>query len=125
MAPLAILFGLLLSLLGVIFYAIAEVKSVTALIPMFVGVVLAGLGFMALKARLRMHAMHGAALVGLIGFGVPTYRLVKTLPEAEALPIMEQALMALLCLVFVVLCVKSFIDARPRRKQEGGAGKGK
>jgi hypothetical protein len=57
--------------------------------------------------------MHVAVLVGVIGFAIPAWRIVSKISEfsitfASAMLIS----MAILCLSFVVLCVKSFIDAR-------------
>ena len=121
MAALSILFGLLLSLLGVLLYTMAESKSITALIPAFFGVALIVLGFLAFKENRRKHAMHGAALLGLIGLGFPAYRVVNGVMEGKdwTLATTGQTAMAALCGLFLFMCVKSFIDARRRRKQAG------
>ena len=47
MAPIAMLFGTLLVILGGVLYGMAEVKSVTALIPSFFGIALIVLGVVA------------------------------------------------------------------------------
>ena len=121
MAPIAMLFGTLLVILGGVLYGMAEVKSVTALIPSFFGIALIVLGVIARTGdKARKHAMHVAALLGVIGFVMP---LVRALPMAlegtMTLPVVGSLIMAALCAIFVILCVKSFIDARRARKQSG------
>jgi hypothetical protein len=121
-APIALAFGLFLGILGAAFYHFTGTESWTPLIPAFFGLVLILLGFLALKANWRMHAMHLAALVGLIGFAVPTYRVVRRFViggEIRWTVVSEEMLMAALCGAFLVMCVKSFIDARRRRRQQG------
>ncbi|MCZ6835728.1 MAG: hypothetical protein O7G85_08140, partial [Planctomycetota bacterium] len=66
MARLTIVFGSLLIALGlVVYFVLADPDeqgkvSVTALIPAFFGIPIALLGVVALKEKLRMHAIHGA-----------------------------------------------------------------
>ncbi len=122
MGPITIGFGVALVALGLGFFAITQ--SPTALIPSGFGVVLGILGFLAGKESLKMHVMHAAVLIGLIGFGMTGYMSIKAVvtnnldrPAAVA----EQAIMAVICAAFVGLCVKSFIDARKARKQEEAA----
>jgi methyl coenzyme M reductase subunit C len=88
--------------------------SVTALIPAFFGIILALLGVLAnSKPNLRKHVMHVAVLVGLAGFIVPLVRILSKLSTISLSPaVLSQISMALICLIFVALCVKSFIDAR-------------
>jgi hypothetical protein len=122
MAPLAIGFGALLVLLGVGFcgaiFGSTDVFQVTALIPAFFGAALIVLGLVARNDKFRMHAMHLAALVGLVGFAMPAYMVIKGLVAGDpfGLAKQEQSAMAVLCFIFVALCVKSFIDARKARK---------
>ena len=113
----AILFGRLLILLGIIGYGYGWINgnaSLTALIPSLFGLILMVLGHLSnAKEDLRKHLMHAAVLVGLIGFIVPLVRIIPKLGDftfnfASAMLIS----MSLLCLAFVILCVKSFIDAR-------------
>jgi hypothetical protein len=121
-AALASIFGVLLIILGGGFYYATEMRSPTALIPAFFGIVLVFLGILASRAKLRMHAMHGAAIVGLLGFAIPLVRLVMGHVrgiEASSAAVAEQICMSVLCGVFLALCVKSFIDARRRRQQSG------
>lgn len=120
MAPFAMVFGALLTLLGVGTYVYIGMEHFTALIPAFFGAALLVLGALALVEGLRMHAMHVAALLGLVGFALPAYRLVASLAKGDAFELVkhgELGAMSGLCLVFLVLCVKSFIDARIARKK--------
>jgi drug/metabolite transporter (DMT)-like permease len=122
MAPFALLFGALLVAVGVIGYSAPgafgeyDKVSMTSLIPAFVGaaLILCGLIVMA-KPALRKHLMHAAALIGILGFlggFMPLQRSGFNFSKASAV---SGALMSGLSLVFVVLCVKSFIDARKAR----------
>jgi hypothetical protein len=123
-APVSIVCGVLLAVLGLVFYGVTGFAHPTALIPVPFGVLLVLLGFVALKENLRKHAMHLAAVVGVLGFlggaimgllGLPAL-LAGTHPRPLA--VVEQLLMALICLVFVGLCVRSFVVARMRRTQK-------
>jgi hypothetical protein len=120
-APIAMLFGVMLSILGVVLFATAEPehRSITALIPTFFGVALIALGWLARNEKARMHAMHGAALLGLIGLLFPGYMATKALINGAGLTlaVTGQLIMAGLCGVFLVVCVKSFIAARRARRQ--------
>jgi hypothetical protein len=117
MPTTSIAFGTLLILLGIIGYVYGltqNAASVTALIPAFFGIVLVILGFLArTKENLRKHLMHAAVLVALIGFIAIIADFARTgWKFAATAPVISKALMGLLCLLFVILCVKSFIDAR-------------
>jgi hypothetical protein len=122
--PVTLGFSLILILLGLGFFLGTGSEAPTALIPTCFGLVFLILAFLARRDRLRMHVMHAAAalaLLGLIGgavMGVPkTVTLLGGGQVERPAAAIEQDLMALLCLVFVVLCIKSFIDARRRRRQ--------
>jgi len=112
-------FGALLIVLSGVLYGMSTAGNpVTAFIPSVFGIGLIILGIVALRGdKARKHAMHVAAMLGLIGCVVP---LVMAIPEALAgtmtLPVVGQLIMGGLCGVFLALCVKSFIDARKARK---------
>ena len=117
MPSTAIVSGVLLILIGIAGYLFSIVDgntSLTALIPAAFGILLAVLGFAAKsKENLRKHLMHAAVLVGLLGFIVPAARIVSKLSDFKvSLAVLSQISMAVVCLVFVLLCIKSFIDAR-------------
>jgi uncharacterized membrane protein len=108
-----------LILIGIALGGYVPTGALTALIPAAFGILLLALGALARRSDLRMHAMHGAVLIGLFGFLAAGYRVVNTaLSGTIALPLAfaMQICMAATCGVFVALCVKSFIDARRARK---------
>jgi hypothetical protein len=117
-------FGIVLIAVGVVFYFATGQVSHTALIPSGFGLVLLLLGVIALKETLRKHAMHGAAMVGLLGFlggaimGLPKLPALLSGTAERPPAVVEQLIMAAICLVFVALCVRSFIVARRNRARQ-------
>ena len=112
-------FGILLIVVGIMGYVLPVTKSWTALIPAALGGVFVPLGVLALMEAMRKHAMHLAAALGVLGFLTSLSRLVMslmkgTIQESPSTPYL--ASMALICLLFVGLCVNSFIAARRRRQ---------
>ena len=112
-------FAVIFVLLGVGAYLITGAQSWTALIPAIFGLLLAIAGGVSLKSL--KHGGHIAALVGLLGF-LGTAKSLGKLPALlsgepveRAAAVGVQASFAILSLVFVALCVKSFIDARKAR----------
>jgi hypothetical protein len=115
---ITVVFGLLLIALGVGGYVGTGSEHPTALIPAGFGVVLALLGLLSLKNNLRKHAMHLAAMVGLLGaIGGAVTLILPVLKGTPSDPVASgcKAAMTVLCLVFVGLCVNSFVQARRRR----------
>jgi hypothetical protein len=107
----------LLILISVIGYAYGwstGAASPTALIPAAFGVVIAILGAIAAsKPDLRKHLMHVAVIVALIGFLIPAIRLAMKFKELSmSAAVISQLAMSIVCLVFVILAVRSFIAAR-------------
>ena len=100
-------------------------RSVTALIPAIVGGVLALCGLIALNESARKHAMHIAATVGLLGFlagagrgGMGIGKFISGDPSLNQRSFLFVWLMAIVCAVFVFLCVQSFRNARKQAQQE-------
>ena len=91
--------------------------SITALIPAFIGVILVLLGLLSnAKENLRKHLMHAAVLVALVGFIATAGRLISRLSDLTMSPaVLSQAATAALCLVFVILAIRSFAAARRER----------
>lgn len=113
----AIAIGALLILVGVIGYAYgmsAGAGSLTALIPAAIGAVMAILGFAARGSEgLRKHLMHAAVVVALLGFIATAGRLLSRFSELTMSPaVMSQAATAVLCLIFMILAIRSFAAAR-------------
>lgn len=118
MANVALWFGVALIVLGLGGYVGSGMASPTALIPAAFGIALAILGILARNPARRKMAMHIAVIVGILGFfgsarGLgSTARLLSGDEVARPQAAVAQAIMALLCLVFTVLCVRSFVNAR-------------
>jgi hypothetical protein len=121
MPIITIVFGGLLFVLGVASYVLTGRQSVTALIPAAFGLVFEVLGLLARKPNLRKHAMHGAAALALIGFVATVRGVLQAITLAQGgtverpQAVIARAIMSVLCLVFVALCVNSFIAARRNR----------
>lgn len=128
MTRICILAGVLLCVVGLSGYVLTERVSLTALIPAIPGVLLVILGGIAASPRLRKHAMHGAVLVGLLGFlGTADglwkgARVLAGSPMDRPAAAFSKGLTALICLLFVALCVRSFIAARRARKSAENPG---
>lgn len=120
MAKMTIGFGAVLILLGAVGFVETGSEHPTALIPLYFGVVLAISGVLANTedSKRRMLWMHIAVTVGLVGFlGAGAMSIVETVkahggPLAHPVAVEAQVAMAAVCLVYVGLCVRSFIAAR-------------
>ncbi len=126
MPKLTIIYGVALIILGLLGYfggqaalPPGEIVSKTALIPAAFGLVALILGAVALKPGARKHAMHGAAVVSLLAFLAPLSRVFKAVSagtfDAFKPSTASMLTMAALSLLFLILCVRSFIAARRAR----------
>lgn len=130
MAKLTMIFGALIALVGVLGYL--DTHFWHALIPVVLGFLLALLGLVANTddVKRRMIAMHIAVTLGLLGFlgtipGVITMAgylsghtpasTVDGIRVGHRAAATVQSITCLLCLLFVILCVRSFIAARRAR----------
>lgn len=115
MPALSMVFGILMIALGVTGYAISDSKSITALIPCIFGAMLIVAGLLAKRENMRKHAMHAAAMVGILGVvGV----LPRVIGKEINLAVGCQIAFATLSGLFVILCVRSFINARVLKKAD-------
>ncbi len=124
MARVTIIFGFLLVILGLVgFFGTGSIHY-TALIPTWFGLALAIGGFLAIspsesRRKLIMHINVTVGLLGLIGAAAEVGRsyasaLAKGLaPNPIALE--AKLAMAGLLLIYVILCVRSFIQVRRSR----------
>ena len=101
-------------------------KSVTAMIPAFIGIALILLVLLAeRKPNARKHIMHLAVLIGLLGFFAVAKMIVPAVSEMNWLKgepngIIQTSMLkplsmlssAGILLIFVILCVISFVQAR-------------
>lgn len=119
MSKLSISVGILMILLGAASFLLTGAASATALIPAFFGIAFVGLGVLGVnKESMRKHAMHAALLLAILGIGGSFGGLINVLgvlggnelerPNAAY----AQAVMAIICIYFVIAGVRSFIDAR-------------
>jgi uncharacterized membrane protein (UPF0136 family) len=120
MARLTIIFGALLTAVGIIGYFFTG-----GMHSVLFGILLVICGAMANTENTgrRMLWMHIAVTIGLLGFLVPGIMSIVQIAQAHSkgipLPyparVYEQIIVALICFVFTVLCVRSFIAARRLR----------
>ncbi len=122
MSQLALIFGFLLNIVGLVGFFGTGATHYTALIPCALGLLLIICGFIAKKEQLRRHAMHVAVLVALAGFLATASAwgkislLFGATPDPKAAAIIAKSITAVLCLVFFILCVRSFVRARILKK---------
>jgi peptidoglycan/LPS O-acetylase OafA/YrhL len=125
MAKVTYVFGVLLILVGLVGYFATGSAHPTALIPTWFGIALAVGGFLAVspsesRRKLFMHINVTVGLAGLIGaiasalHGYGHARSLGIDPDYKALA--AQLTMAGLLLIYVNLCVRSFIQARRSRQ---------
>lgn len=126
LAKIAITFGLLLVVLGIVGFVATGSTHKTALIPAYFGAPIVLCGILALKPSLRMHAMHGAAAVGSLAFlgslvmvAMTLVRLAGGAELARPVAFVMQVLMLVLSGLFLFLCVRSFVAARRNRVGDG------
>ena len=123
MARLTIALGVLLILIAIAGFVATGSAHPTALIPGGFGILFILFGALASSedAKKRMLWMHIAVTVALLAFlgtikaDIDVIRLSHGVSFPHPIAIEEKAAMSLLCLLFVLLCVRSFIAARRTR----------
>lgn len=127
MPKITIVFGLLLCGLSAAVLLIKQEFTVgTWLIPSAVGLPLLLLGLVAAKsAASRMHVMHAAVTIALLGGLVALVQGIRQVigllfQQKPILPLAASMIwaMTVLCFIFVGLCVQSFIAARKTRESK-------
>jgi peptidoglycan/LPS O-acetylase OafA/YrhL len=118
MPKIAIAVGVVLVVQGVGFYVGTSSKSITALIPTFVCLPILCLGLLALKESARKHAMHAAAALAMLGLLAAVGRMASAGVAISPAGI-SVVMLALITGGFLILCVKSFVDARRRKDGPG------
>jgi hypothetical protein len=120
MAKVTLVFAVLLIILGVGFYLGTGSKAPTALIPAWFGLALGFGGLLAIspsESRRKLF-MHINVTIGLLGFLGAAGRAIYALTSGrtpDQIALIAQLLMAGLLLIYVILCVRSFIAARRAR----------
>lgn len=125
MAKVTLLFAIALIVLGLVGYFGTGSQHATALIPTWWGLALGLFGFLAMspsEARRKLF-MHINVTIGLLGFLGATVEAIRGYVHATSLghepdriALASKVTMASLLLVYVILCVRSFINARRARK---------
>jgi len=122
MPVITIVTGVLLSTIGLLGYLSSDSRSLTALIPLAFGSLLELCGVLALNPAMKKHAMHGASVLALLGAlgsarGLPDFVTLLTGGDvARPVAAVVQGAMFVICLVFLVLCIRSFRAARKARQ---------
>lgn len=125
MPKISIGLGALFVILGLASFFGTGAEHITALIPTFFGVIFILLGIISQAGeKARKHSMHVAALLALIGV-LGSFRGIIDLFAAAGgaeldtpLAAVGQAIMAVGLIVFLVLAVKSFREARMQANQD-------
>ena len=121
MAKLTLVLALLLVSLGLIGYLGTGSLHPTALIPAWIGLVLGIGGFLAIspnekRRKLFMHINVTIALLGFIGSTVEAIRgyvhAKSAGVEPDQIALASKVTLPGLLLIYVILCVRSFIAAR-------------
>lgn len=120
MPNVSIVVGLILIVIGALGYFMPEESSPTALIPAGIGLLFLVFGALAKRDGMLKHMMHAAMLLSLLAIGatitaVPT--ALEALQGAEVerpLAAYSKSATALVCVVFLLLAIKSFVRARAR-----------
>jgi len=116
-------YGSFLVFLGLASYFLTGRQSITALIPTFFGLVVLPMGLLSVvKPAQKRHFLHVAAALSLLGIAGTFKGLTgffKMMAGAEVLrpeATLAQAAMCLVSIVYLVLCIRSFVQARILRK---------
>jgi len=121
MAKVTLIFAFLLAVLGLLGYLGTGGVHPTALIPTWIGVALGVFGFLAISPNesRRKLFMHVNVTIGLLGFLGGAVESVRGYLHAKSIGIQQDQIalsaklaMSALLLVYVILCVRSFIEAR-------------
>jgi hypothetical protein len=123
MAKLTIGFGILLILLGIFGFVATGSVHPTALIPVGIGILFILFGVMANSAdtKKRMLRMHISVTVALLVFlfmipaAIDVIRLSRGVYFPYPAAVEEKAALCLFSLIYVLFCVRSFINARRSR----------
>ena len=115
--------GIVLIVLGVVYFVLTGSAHPTALIPSGFGLLLLICGVLAISENPKriMLWMHIAVTIGLLGFlstairGGKSYAHAATLTIVQRTAAQEELIMAAICFVFTALCVWNFVVNRRAR----------
>ena len=116
---LTTLYGLFMVIWGISISLISGSSSITSMIPAFIGVPLAFIGFISMiKPTFRKALMHVAVVIGIIAFlgGLDFFRGMFNNYYAG----LSKLMLLITGFVYVYFCVQSFIFVRRQKKLESG-----
>ncbi|PWU04981.1 MAG: hypothetical protein C5B43_03940 [Verrucomicrobia bacterium] len=114
-------FSTLLIILGLVGYFGTGMISIFALIPAGLGLLILICGLLALSPRLTKTFMHIAVMLSFLGFIFTSKGIVKMVKMLMGVPIplpqeaIAQSIMSLLCLVYVFICFRWFLNNRRKK----------
>ena len=114
---LTTLYGLFMVIWGISISLISGSSSITSMIPTFIGVPLAFIGFLSMiKPTFRKALMHIAVVIGIFAFlgGLDFFRGMFTNYYAG----LSKLMLLITGFVYIYLCVQSFIFVRRQKKLE-------
>ena len=114
---LTTLYGLFMIIWGISISLISGSSSITSMIPAFIGVPLAFIGFLSMiKPTFRKALMHIAVVIGIFAFlgGLDFFRGMFTNYYAG----LSKLMLLITGFVYIYLCVQSFIFVRRQKKLE-------
>ena len=114
---LTTIYGLFMVIWGISISLISGSSSITSMIPAFIGVPLAFIGFLSMiKPTFRKALMHIAVVIGIIAFlgGLDFFRGMFTNYYAG----LSKLMLLITGFVYVYFCVQSFIFVRRQKKLE-------
>ena len=114
---LTTLYGLFMVIWGIFISLISGSSSITSMIPAFIGVPLAFIGFISMiKPTFRKALMHIAVVIGIFAFlgGLDFFRGMFTNYYAG----LSKLMLLITGFVYIYLCVQSFIFVRRQKKLE-------
>jgi hypothetical protein len=127
MAKVTIIFAVFLIILGLVGFFYTGSAHPTALIPTWFGLAMGIGGFLAIspsesRRKLFMHINVTIGLVGFLGALIEALRGYGAARSAgldpDYIALASKLIMAGLLLIYVNMCIKSFIEARRARKLE-------
>ena len=112
---LTTLYGLFMVIWGISISLISGSSSITSMIPAFIGVPLAFIGFISMiKPTFRKALMHIAVVIGIIAFlgGLDFFRGMFTNYYAG----LSKLMLLITGFVYIYFCIQSFIFVRRQKK---------
>lgn len=112
---ISVIFGIALDILAAMGFFLSESKSVTAWIPSFIGVPMMLAGFLGFAPNRQKIAMRIATGFGVLGLLASAGRLAGVITKGGfewKLGTFSLVAMALICGIYLILCVQYFRAAR-------------